>query len=141
RLHGVEYFDDAYAITGDDFERAVSQAGVTMAPGDALLVRTGHMHFLRAGDKQRYSTPAPGLSTQSIEWLHDHDVAAVATDTLTFEVYPCEEQRSFMPEPMIQLRDMRLAQGQNWHLDELAAGCATDGRHDFLLVAPPLPLT
>jgi hypothetical protein len=42
---------------------------------------------------------------------------------------------------MIQLRDMGLAQGQNWNLDELAADCATDGRLDFLLVAPPLPLT
>ena len=55
-------------------------------PGDAVLVRTGQMHFLRAGDKQRYSMPSPGLSTQSIEWLRDHDVAAVATDTMTFEV-------------------------------------------------------
>jgi kynurenine formamidase len=141
RLHGVEYFDDAYAITGDDFERAVSQAGVTMASGDALLVRTGHMHFLRAGDKQRYSTPAPGLSSQSIEWLHDHDVAAVATDTITFEVYPNEDPRIFMPVHMIQLRDMGLVQGQNWHLDDLAADCAADGRATCLLVATPLPLT
>jgi kynurenine formamidase len=141
RAHGVDHFDDNYAITGDDLEAAVAAAGLVVEPGDALLVRTGQMHFLRAGDKQRYSVPSPGLSTQSIGWLRDHDVAAVATDTMTFEVYPCEDPKVFMPVHMIQLRDMGLVQGQNWHLDDLAADCATDGQHDFLLVAPPLPLT
>ena len=60
RLHGVDHFDDNYAITGDDLERAASAAGVTVEPGDAVLVRTGQMHFLRAGDKQRYSMPVAG---------------------------------------------------------------------------------
>ena len=77
----------------------------------------------------------------SIEWIRDHDVALVATDNLTFEVYPCEDPKVFMPVHMIQLRDMGLAQGQNWHLDDLAASCAADGQLDCLLVATPLPLT
>jgi kynurenine formamidase len=141
RGHGVDHFDDGYAITGDDLETAAASAGVTVEQGDALLVRTGQMHFLRAGDKQRYSVPSPGLSTQSIAWLRDHDVAAVATDTMTFECYPCEDPAVFMPVHMIQLRDIGLAQGQNWNLDDLAADCAADGRCEFLLVAPPLPLT
>jgi len=141
RAHDVDHFDDNYAITGVDLDEAATHAGVAIEPGDALLVRTGQMHFLRAGDKMRYSYPSPGLSTRSIEWLHDHDVAAVATDTMTFEVYPCEDPNVFMPVHMIQLRDMGLAQGQNWHLDDLAADCAADGQYEFLLVAPPLPLT
>jgi kynurenine formamidase len=141
RVHGVDYFDENHAITGDDLDAAAALGNVAVEPGDALLVRTGQMHFLRAGDRMRYSFPSPGLSTQSIEWLRDHDVAAVATDTMTFEVYPCEDPNVFMPVHMIHLRDMGLAQGQNWHLDDLAADCANDGQHDFLLVAPPLPLT
>ena len=141
RLHGVDHFDDNYAITGDDLTAAAKAAGIEVAPGDAVVVRTGQMHHLREGDKLRYSTPSPGLSTLSIEWIRDHDVALVATDNLTFEVYPCEDPRVFMPVHMIQLRDMGLAQGQNWYLDDLAADCATDGQYDFLLVATPLPLT
>ena len=141
RLHGVEFFEAEYAITGDDLDRAASAAGVVVESGDAILVRTGQMHYLRAGDKRRYSTPAPGLSSQSIAWMRDHDVAAVATDTITFEVYPCEDPTVFMPVHMIQLRDMGLAEGQNWNLDELAADCARDGQYDCLLVATPLPLT
>jgi kynurenine formamidase len=141
RVRGVDFFDDNYAITGDDLDTAAALGNIVIEPGDVMLVRTGQMHFLRAGDRQRYSFPSPGLSTQSIEWLRDHDVAALATDTMTFEVYPCEDPTIFMPVHMIQLRDMGLAQGQNWHLDDLAADCAADGQYDFLLVAPPLPLT
>ena len=141
RLHGVDHFDENYPITGDDLDRAASVAGLHVESGDAVLVRTGHMHFLQAGNQRRYSMPSPGLSTQSISWIRDHDVAIVATDTMTFEVYPCENPRVFMPVHMIHLRDIGLTQGQNWHLDDLAADCASDGQHDFLLVATPLPLT
>jgi kynurenine formamidase len=141
RLHGVDHFDDNYAISGDDLEAAATAAGVSIAAGDAVLVRTGQMHYLRAGDKRRYSMPSPGLSTQSITWIRDNDVALVATDTLTFEVYPCEDPRVFMPVHMIHLRDIGLTQGQNWHLDDLAADCAADAQYDFLLVATPIPLT
>jgi kynurenine formamidase len=141
RLHGVDHFDENYAITGDDLAAAASAAGIDVTPGDAVLVRTGQMHYLRAGDRERYSHPSPGLSTRSIEWFRDNDVSLVATDTITFEVYPCENPRVFMPVHMIHLRDMGLAQGQNWQLDALAADCASDGQCDFLLVATPLPLT
>ncbi len=141
RAHGVEWFDGNYAITGDDLDGAAGSTGVAVEPGDAVLVRTGQMHHLRAGDKRRYSMPSPGLSTKSIQWIRDHDVALVATDTMTFEVYPCEDPSVFMPVHMIHLRDMGLAQGQNWHLDDLASDCAADGQYDFLLVATPLPIT
>ena len=141
RLKGIDHFDENYAITGDDLDAAAAAGRITVESGDAVLVRTGHMHYLRLGDRLKYSMPAPGLSTRSIEWVRDHDVALVATDTITFEVYPCEDPNIFMPVHMIQLRDMGLAQGQNWHLDDLAAACAADGRVDFLLVATPLPLT
>jgi kynurenine formamidase len=141
RLHGVDHFEENYPITGDDLSAAAEAAGLDVTPGDAVVVRTGHMYHLRQGDKRGYSTPSPGLSTKSIEWIRDHDVALVATDTMTFEVYPCEDPRVFMPVHMIHLRDMGLIQAQNWYLDELAADCASDGQCNFLLVATPLPLT
>ena len=81
------------------------------------------------------------MTTGTISWIRDHDVAAVATDTLTFEVYPCEDRKVFMPAHMIHIRDMGLLQGQVWHLDDLAVDCASDGQYDFLLCATPLPLT
>jgi kynurenine formamidase len=140
-LHGVEHFDANYAITADDLDRAAAAAKIEVQPGDAVLVRTGQMHWLRQGERKRYSFPSPGLSVATIPWVRDHDIAAIATDTLTFEVYPCEDPAVFMPVHMLHLRDIGLLQGQVWHLDELAADCAGDGQYDFLLCATPLPLT
>jgi kynurenine formamidase len=141
RALGVERFDDNHPITGDDLDRAVALGGLTVEPGDVLLVRTGQMHWLRAGEKDRYREPTPGLSTRSVEWLRDHDVAAVATDTLVFECWPCEDPAALLPVHLLHLRDMGMPQGQLWDLDELAADCAADGQYDFLLTATPLPLT
>ncbi len=140
-LKGVDHFDDGYPITGDDLDAASSMAGITVEPGDIVCVRTGQMHWLRVGDRPRFGDPSPGLSTMSIEWLRDHDVAAVATDTLVFEVWPCEDPTVLLPVHMIHLRDIGLVQGQLWALDELAADCRGDGQFDFLLCATPLPLT
>lgn len=141
RVHGVDHFDDGHAITGDDLDAAVALAGVTVQPGDALLVRTGQMHFLRQGDRQRFANPSPGLSTRSVEWLHDHGIAAVATDTLVFEVWPPEDPDVLLPVHLLHLVDMGMPQGQLWALDDLAADCAADGRYEVLLCATPLPLT
>jgi kynurenine formamidase len=141
RLHGVDHFEDGHPIGAEDLDGALARHGVTVEPGDILLVRTGQMHYLREGDKVRYAGPAPGLSTGSIEWLHDHDVAAVATDTLAYEVWPGEDPAVLLPVHMIDLVDVGLVQGQLWALDELAADSAADGQYDFLLVATPLPLT
>jgi kynurenine formamidase len=141
RLLDVEYFEDAHAITGDDLSTAERQAGVSVERGDILLVRTGQMEWLRRGDKRRFSDPSPGIGVDAIEYLHDKGVAAVATDTLVFEVWPCEDPAALLPVHMIDLRDLGLVQGQLWRLDELAADCAADGVHEFLLAATPLPLT
>ncbi len=141
RLHGVDHFETNHAIGADDLDRAAASAGVAVEPGDIVMVRTGQMHWLREGDRDRFSHPSPGLGIESIEWFHDHEVAAVATDNLTFEVFPGERRKVMLPVHMINLRDQGLVQGQLWYLDELAADCAADGRHTCLLVATPLPIT
>ncbi len=141
RALGAEMLPDGYAITGDDLDIAARHAGVTVAPGDIICIRTGWMHWLRVNEKLHYSFPTPGPSPKSIEWFRDHDVAGVATDTLVFENYPAEDPAANLAVHMIHLRDIGLAQGQNWALDELAADCLADGQYDFLLTATPIPFT
>jgi kynurenine formamidase len=142
RHHGVEWFDEPYPITGEDLEACVTSAGLRVEPGDVILVRTGQMHWLREGDRHRYADISPGVGVESLEWLHDHDVAAIATDTHTFEPYPGSGDNPFLfPVHMIDLRDMGMPQGQQWALDELADDCLSDGVYECLLVATPLPIS
>ncbi len=140
RLHGVEYFEDAYAVTGADLDACLGD--LTPLAGDIVLVRTGQMHWLRVGDRNRYADISPGIGLDAVEWLHDHDIAAIANDTHVFEPYPCPGVNPYLfPTHMIELRDVGIPQGQQWDLDELAADCAADGINEFLLAATPLPVT
>lgn len=141
RAKGIERLEGGYVITGEDLDAAEDLAGVTVEPGDVVLVRTGQMQLFHAGDRQAYGAPSPGLSTKTVEWLSDRDVAAVATDNLTFEVWPCEDPAVVLPVHLLHLRDMGLTQGQNWDLEALAADCADDGVYEFLLEASPHPYT
>jgi kynurenine formamidase len=92
-------------------------------------------------DLMAYTFPSPGLTIETAGWFHHHDVAAVATDTLVFEVYPSQHDDAYLPVHLLHLVEMGLTQGQNWVLDALAEDCAADGRYSFLLDATPLLLT
>jgi kynurenine formamidase len=138
---GVGRLDEGYPITADDLDAAVDHARVSIEPGDALLVRTGHVQLLSQGLTEKYNHDSAGPSSQSIRWFRDHDVAAVFTDTYVFEVWPPEDWSCMMPVHMIHLRDMGQLQGQNFDLEALAGECADDGVHEFLFTATPEPFT
>ena len=93
----------------------------------------------KAGDKQTYNgwNGSPGPDLSACRWFHRNDVAAVATDTLVFEVYPSQDV--MLAVHMIDIVDMGLTQGQNFDLDGLATDCAADGRYTFFLEASPQP--
>lgn len=143
RALGRDVLEPGYPIMPTDLDAACELAKVTVAPGDIVLVRTGQMVHLAAErrDLVAYTWPSPGLTIETAEWFHAHDVAAVATDTLVFEVYPSQHDEVSLPVHLLHLVEMGLTQGQNWVLDPLAGDCATDGRYTFLLDATPLPLT
>jgi kynurenine formamidase len=143
RALGREVLEPGYPISPADLDAACSLARVTVEPGDIVLVRTGQMVHLRPErrDLVAYTWPSPGLTIETADWFHRHDVAAVATDTLVFEVYPSQHEDAYLPVHLLHLVEMGLTQGQNWVLDALADDCAADGRYSFLLDATPLPLT
>lgn len=139
RARGVDRLDGGYALSVADLTAAEELAGLTVTAGDIVLFRTGQMSLLHAGDKMAYTMSAPGLSLQTAPWLHARGVAAVATDTLALEVFPCERADLFLPVHLLHLVEMGLMQGQNFDLEALAEDCAADGVYEFFLEATPLP--
>jgi kynurenine formamidase len=140
RAGGVDRLDGGVALTPEDLERAEDLAGVRVTEGDVVLLRTGQMQLLKSGDKLGYAVSTAGPSMQTVRWFHDRGVAAVATDNLSFEVFPGEVDGLMLPVHMLHIVEMGLLQGQNFDLEELAADCADDGRYAFLLVATPEPV-
>jgi kynurenine formamidase len=135
----VDRLEGGLALTRAHLETAEEMAGVRVEAGDIVLLRTGQMQLLQAGDKLGYAISTAGPSMETVEWFHERSVAAVATDNLSFEVYPGEVDGLALPVHMLHIVEMGLVQGQNFDLETLAAACAADGRYEFLLVAAPEP--
>ncbi|MFJ8075456.1 cyclase family protein [Streptomyces sp. NPDC096176] len=139
RAKGQDRLPGDHAVTPEDLDEAAEYGGVTVRSGDIVLVRTGQMQLFLAGDRHGYAYPSPGLSLRTPEWFHAHDVAAVANDTLTFEIFPPEIENLWLPVHALDLVEMGMLQGQNWNLEKLSTACAQERQYTFLLCAMPEP--
>ena len=140
RHRGAEVFlEHGNPITPEELDDVVRLQQVTIERGDIVLIRTGWWaRFLMTGNKtELYS----GLDWRCAQWLHDHEVAAVAADNLQVEDPVSGVDGVFLPFHLLTLRDMGLMLGEYWDLTALAADCATDGVYECQLVAPPLRFT
>jgi kynurenine formamidase len=135
---------DGFAITTEHLEQTIDVQGPSAAVGrgDIVVVRTGRLSRARREGWGDYAGgAAPGLSFTTADWLHDTEIAAIATDTWGFEVRPNEFDDAFQPLHQIAIPHLGLFIGEMWDPDALAAACATDGTYDFFLTAAPLPVT
>jgi kynurenine formamidase len=143
RSQGVPWLEPGTAIGAEDLARAEQFAGVTVGRGDFVFVRTGAMAQVRdAKDWGTYSGgPAPGLGLASIDWVAEHEIAAVATDTWGMEVLPNETPDVFQPLHIVFITHMGLWIGEIYDLEALADDCAQDNVYEFFFCGPPLPFT
>jgi len=142
RAAGVDRLPPGRVITPDDLEAAERTQGVHAGTGDVLLLRTGHLSVFKSdGDRVGYMRQMPGLGIGCVEWLHDREVAAVATDTSAIEVIPFEDPATPLPVHLLCIRDMGLTLGEMFDLDALATDCADDRVWEFFFSAPPLKVT
>ena len=143
RYKGATSLEPGYAISIDDLEGTAAAERVEVQSGDILLVRTGHMSgYLRRGSWNYFDLDeSPGVSVHVAPWLHAKEIAAIASDNYAVEVRPSELPPFRSPFHICAIPNMGLTLGEIFYLEELAADCAADGRYEFLLVAPPLPVT
>ncbi|HET8785771.1 MAG TPA: cyclase family protein [Candidatus Limnocylindrales bacterium] len=143
RSKGVAWLEPGEAIQAADLEACAAAQGVEVGRGDIVLIRTGQMAQCRAeGSWGAYAGgDAPGLGLDSVGWIADHEIGALAADTWGAEVLPNETADVFQPLHIILIVHMGLLLGEIFDLEELAEDCAADGRYEFLFSAPPLPIT
>jgi kynurenine formamidase len=140
---------DGFAITVEHIEATIAAQGPSsrVGRGDLVCVRTGRLTRARQdiaegrGWGDYAGGASPGLSFTTADWLHDTEIAGIATDTWGFEVRPNEFDAAFQPLHQVAIPHIGLFLGEMWDLDVLAADCAQDGVYDFWLTAAPLPVT
>ena len=81
RLRGVDVLDADDHIFPEDLEAAEKAVGVTVEPGDVLLVRTGE-GGARMVEKKAYNAnkPRSGYQAACLPWLHERGVAMIGSD-------------------------------------------------------------
>jgi kynurenine formamidase len=135
----VDVLEEGYQITSEDLEATATHCGVEIADGDILIVRTGAMSVVDGDDWSRFNARTAGLNYRTAEWLGDHRIAAVASDTNAVEA-PSPLAGIMNPLHMVALRDMGIHLGELWYLEDLAADCREDSVYEFLLVAQALKI-
>ena len=144
RLKGVDRLEPGYAIKSAELDECAEAEGVEVRTGDILIIRTGHVPwwYQLENKLEFFERGAPGISMETVEWIHLHEIAAIAVDNIAVEVEPHEEPfEHIMPVHSRLIRDLGLTLGEVWHLEELADACATDGRYEFFVAAQPLNVT
>ncbi len=143
RYKGVEWLDSGYVITPSDLEGAIAaQGGLVVGSGDILVFRTGwRRKFVVEKSPTAFMDGEPGLGQECCAWLHEREIAAVASDNWAIEVLPGEDPDAVFNVHMVLIRDMGMTLGEIFDLEELAADCASDGVWEFFFCAPVLKVT
>jgi kynurenine formamidase len=133
--------------SAEDVAACLAAQGVTLRPGDILLVRTGWLESFRAAPDtdarhlliqgEAGARDYSGLDGGEGMWrfLWDQGIAAVAADNPTVEAWPI-----FPWKPALHLAIARLGLclGEFFDFEELAEDSAATGRYTAFFTAAPL---
>ena len=131
-----------FAITDEHLAETAKRQGVSVRPGDTVLVRTGWGKLFSSDAKAYAGDAAAGVNVAGAKWLVSQKAAVVGADTLTFEVRPPVAKPPAVPAfQVFPVHMLVIAQNginiiENYWLDEIAAA----KEYEFLLVVPPLKL-
>jgi len=133
--HGVEALAPGYAVTAAELQACCARQGVSVEPGDVVLVRTGNERDW--GDTERYLA-GPGVAGDASQWLAQRRVLAVGADNMAWDVIGLRDPDlgCTLPGHLILLARQGIYIIENLRLAALAAA----GRPRFLFVCTPLKL-
>ena len=134
-LKGVDMLGDTYEITPQDLQQALAKQGMTLQPGDAIIINTG-WGKLYGKDNPRYVKTCPGIGVAAAEWLAKQDPMLVGADNWPVEVAPNPDKEVSLPVHQIMLAVNGIHILENLKLDELSAKRV----YEFAFVMQPLKL-
>ncbi|NQW09885.1 MAG: cyclase family protein [Alphaproteobacteria bacterium] len=133
-------------------DRIMRDDGITVEEGDLVCLHTGFAQRIveMAGkpDLETLDNACPALDggdPELQEWIRDSGLAVLIADNYAVEHLPGRDRgngprRALMPLHELCLFKLGIHLGELWYLTELAEWLHANGRHRFLLTAPPLHL-
>lgn len=132
---GVAMLDGGYEITPADLRGALGREGVSIDPGDVVLIHTG-WGALWMKDNDRFAASAPGIGLDAARFLIAEDIVMVGSDTWITEVSP-------NPDPSLSgiVHQELITKNGVYNMENLATEVlAADEVYEFAFVYAPLPL-
>jgi hypothetical protein len=136
-----------------DLMQVLRADAITIETGDIVCFRTGFAELLleMKGTPDRdvlFSTTSAldGSDARLRQWITDAGVVALVADNYAVEHLPANREPVDCCSPILPLHAhclfrLGVVLGELWKLGELADWLNQNGRHRFLLTAPPLHLT
>jgi kynurenine formamidase len=136
RVRRVPWLEPGEDVFREDLEAAEGEQGVTVAPGDILLVRTGHSRRL-AHQRWDTQTAKAGLHPTVATFLTERDIAALGSDGNS-DTAPSSTEGIAFPMHVLALNAMGIHLLDYLQFEDLAAACEREGRWEFLFATAPL---
>jgi kynurenine formamidase len=138
RLKGVPFLDPGTPVVAEDLDEWEKLAGVTVRPGDAVLIRTGRWaRRAITGPWDPFGEGAAGPHASLARWLKARDVAIVGTDSGTDQLPSSVEGVAF-PFHELAIVSMGMPILDNADFEALSAEAGKRERWDFVFTAAPL---
>ncbi|ETH87997.1 putative cyclase [Bordetella pertussis STO1-CHOC-0018] len=133
-----------------ELTQALAADGIEIESGDMLVLRTGYAKAVvgmngkpDADVLHQYGAALDGTDAELLQWITDSGIAAICADNYAVEAYPARERqgpRAMLPLHHHCLFKLGLPLAELWYLKDLAEWLHANGRHRFMLTAPPLRL-
>ena len=132
---GVESLEQGRGILPEELDRAEQALGLTVEPGDMLVVRTGCDVYV---SERSSLTSSPGLHASCLPWLHARQISVLLSDA-TNDVRPSGFGLD-SPVHIVGITAMGLWLVDNVHVEELSVACQEASKWSFQLTIAPLAL-
>ena len=134
RFRGEPFVTHERPIHGWELEDVARAQGVTLEPGDALVVYGGREAWDRVNPTWGSSPTRPGLHISCLPFIRDNDAALLVWDMMDHQ--PNGYDLPWAVHGAIFAYGVGLV--DNALLEPLAAACAEEGRYEFMLMVLPL---
>ncbi|HUQ92200.1 MAG TPA: cyclase family protein [Bryobacteraceae bacterium] len=139
KLKGVPYLEPGTPIYPEDLDAWEKQAGIKVASGDVVFIRTGRWALRAAKGPWDVGSKSAGLHASCARWLKSRDVAMLGSDAAS-DVMPSGVAGVVQPIHQLILIALGTPIFDNCDLEAVSAEAAKRKRYAFLITASPIPV-
>jgi kynurenine formamidase len=140
RLRNLPYLEPGTAVYVEDLEAWEKKAGLKIASGDAIFLRTGRWARREKLGPWNVGQSAAGLHASVAPWIKARGVAFLGSDAAE-DVSPSMVEGVALPVHTLMITGLGMNLLDNQDLEALGEMAAKLNRWEFMLTIAPVPVT